>query len=183
VAGAIYVSYISEDNDRSRWQSFANRCGEDGDPGCRRPDPSAIPAPPKQEVSDEANCAYWKERNGISGDPVETALDNPVTEVFKGVPAPSHIIQYSWKSPKEKGIVWLKVVNGGPAGAPVQEESIRASDQVCHITKVGCCRSCQRSRDRENLGRAFDRKPEVNRGIRREILALLERRESGTRAP
>ncbi len=64
-------------------------------------------------VSDEANIAYWKVRNGISGHPAETALDNPVTEVFKGAPTPSHIIRYSWNSPAGNDIIWLKVVNGG----------------------------------------------------------------------
>jgi polyhydroxybutyrate depolymerase len=64
-------------------------------------------------VSTEANIAYWKVRNEISSDPVETALVDKVTEVFKGVQTPSHIIRYSWKSATGNDIVWLKVVNGG----------------------------------------------------------------------
>ncbi len=64
-------------------------------------------------VSIEETIAYWKYRNGISSEPIETALDNPVTEVFKGVETPSHIIKYIWKSEKGNDIVWLKVVNGG----------------------------------------------------------------------
>jgi len=64
-------------------------------------------------VSIEETIAYWKSRNGISSEPIETALDNPVTEVFKGVETPSHIIKYIWKSEKGNDIVWLKVVNGG----------------------------------------------------------------------
>jgi polyhydroxybutyrate depolymerase len=64
-------------------------------------------------VSTEANIAYWKTRNGISSDPVETALSDPITEIFKGVPTPSRIIRYSWKSATGNDIVWLKVVNGG----------------------------------------------------------------------
>ena len=64
-------------------------------------------------VSDEANIAYWKARNGVTGDPIEIAMPNPVTEVFKGAPAPSSIVKYSWKSPSGNDIVWLKVINGG----------------------------------------------------------------------
>lgn len=64
-------------------------------------------------VSTETNISYWKTRNGISSDPVETALADPITELFKGVPTPSHIIKYGWKSPTGNDIVWLKVVNGG----------------------------------------------------------------------
>lgn len=64
-------------------------------------------------VSTDANIAYWKVRNGISSDPEKTVLADRVTEVFKGVPTPSHIIKYSWKSAKGNDIVWLKVVNGG----------------------------------------------------------------------
>lgn len=64
-------------------------------------------------VSTDANIAYWKIRNSISSDPVETAMDDRVTEVFEGVPTPSHIIKYSWKSSTGNDITWLKVVNGG----------------------------------------------------------------------
>ena len=64
-------------------------------------------------VSTDANIAYWKTRNGISSDPVETALADPITELFKGVPTPSHIIRYIWKNASGNDIVWLKVVNGG----------------------------------------------------------------------
>ena len=64
-------------------------------------------------VSTDANIAYWKSRNGIFSDPVKTVLADRVTEVFKGVPTPSHIIRYSWNSATGNDVVWLKVVNGG----------------------------------------------------------------------
>jgi polyhydroxybutyrate depolymerase len=64
-------------------------------------------------VSTDANISYWKVRNGVSSEPIETVLDDKVTEVFKGVPAPSHIIKYNWKSTTGNDIIWLKVINGG----------------------------------------------------------------------
>ena len=64
-------------------------------------------------VSTDANITYWKVRNGISTNPEKKVLADRVTEVFKGVPTPSHIIRYRWKSATGNDIVWLKVVNGG----------------------------------------------------------------------
>lgn len=56
---------------------------------------------------------YWRARNRLRSAPVETALDDPVTEVTRGKEIPSHIIRYSWTSEDGNDLVWLKVVGGG----------------------------------------------------------------------
>jgi polyhydroxybutyrate depolymerase len=64
-------------------------------------------------VSTADNIAFWKSRNKIHGDPKTAALADPVTEMFRGKPAPSHILRHIWAGSGDNEIIWLEVVNGG----------------------------------------------------------------------
>lgn len=78
----------------------------DGIPGDPQKDPLPV-------LSNDDNIAYWKARNRIDGEPVVSNMPDPVIEVFKGSPQPSHVVRHAWASASGNELIWMKVVNGG----------------------------------------------------------------------
>lgn len=73
----------------------------------------AIDGWPDRLLSAEEYVAYWMGRNGVAAPAAETAIEDRVTEVVRGVETPSHVVRYDWSGPSGNDLAWLKVVGGG----------------------------------------------------------------------
>jgi len=89
------------------------------------------------------NIAYWKSRNGITAPSVVTELEDPVIEIFRGQPMPSHIVKYVWESSKGFDMVWLNIIGGGHwlpvwAGGEAIDASNKNGNDLSRLGNLNC---------------------------------------------